>query len=124
MRAIFALLLLLLAACATIAAPSSDLPTRAAVDAALERWDFACWDAAQSDPNLDCVPVAKRLVRRARCRPDRDADHPARILCRFSGVYAARGLPHRRFGPECAWLTRAGGGPWRIEGFPDAEFCS
>jgi hypothetical protein len=116
------LLSFFLAACATTAAPAPDLLSRAEMQEAVTRLARRCWDQSELDSAISCVAGSVREVRRHRCRAEPAPDRPSRVLCSYTGVWRL----HERRGrfSECAWLTRTGGGPWRIDGFPDAEFCS
>jgi hypothetical protein len=118
-------LLLALAGFAAAPQPAGDVPTRAELTQALDRWDGRC---AAGPPGEICTLSARRIVRRLRCRPDAAEDRPARLLCTYSGVATYTGRiegrwPNRRFGPECLWLGRDAAGAWQVQAFPDADLC-
>ena len=111
-------LLLLPAACATIAGPSR-YPTRETVAAVTLRM-MAC-----DDPGgyMHCPPPPSRMVVRAlACRADPREGEPNRVFCRFSG---ARWWPGRQqFGPVCArFRYDAEQRLWLIYPYPTAEHC-
>lgn len=116
-KAMRAAILIALTGCA-VAPPSADLPSRAAVGE-LIREALAC-DASEDGR---CTEQPGRIIVHAlRCRPAATPEHPRRVLCRFSGTQV-RGSHIRAFGPECFWLNREPGGPWRIDMWPDADVC-
>ena len=93
------------------AAPAADLPSREEVIVALARWDSTA--PRRVLETLDCRPEAA----------DEVAGRPSLVLCRFSGELALPDGRRRRFGLDCAYLARDAERIWRIEYFPDAEFC-
>jgi hypothetical protein len=112
-----AILFLTLSGCA-MAPASGDMPSRAAVGE-LIREALAC-DASE---DAGCTEQPRRIIVHAlRCRPAATPEHPRRVHCRFSGTQVRR-LQTREFGPECFWLNREPGGPWRIDIWPDADVC-
>lgn len=112
-----AILFLTLSGCA-MAPASGEMPSRAAVGE-LIREALAC-DASE---DASCAEQPGRIIVHAlRCRPAATPEHPRRVHCRFSGTQVRR-LQTRAFGPECFWLNREPGGPWRIDIWPDADVC-
>lgn len=119
-----ALLVLPLAACATVPTASVDMPSRATMEELLYRSDNICMFMSLRLPGEECNAVPRRQLRMLRCVADPRPDPPPRLICRYAGVRLVPGGARAlRFGPECAYVSGHEGGGWRIDSYPDAEVC-